>query len=33
VLRRLDFELVLTGYTGEGRQIRMLWFDDARLAK
>lgn len=33
VLRRLDFELVLTGYTDEGRQIRVLWFDDAKLAK
>ena len=33
VLRRLDFELILTGYTDEGRQIRVLWFDDAKLAK
>jgi hypothetical protein len=33
ILRRLDVELPLTGYTDEGRQIRMLWFDDARLEK
>jgi hypothetical protein len=33
MLRRGDVELVLTGYTDEGRQIRMLWFDDARLEK
>jgi len=33
VLRRGDVELVLTGYTDEGRQIRVLWFDDARLEK
>jgi hypothetical protein len=33
VVRRGDVELVLTGYTDEGRQIRMLWFDDVRLEK
>jgi len=33
ILRRLDVELVLTGYTDEGRQVRMLWFDDARFEK
>jgi hypothetical protein len=33
VVRRGDVELVLTGYTDEGRQIRVMWFDDARLAK
>jgi len=33
ILRRGDVELVLTGYTDEGRQIRVLWFDDVRLEK
>jgi hypothetical protein len=33
VIRRSGVELVLTGCTDEGRQIRMLWFDDARLEK
>ena len=28
-----EVELPLTGYTDEGRQIRILWFDDARLEK
>jgi hypothetical protein len=33
ILRRADVDLVLTGYTDGGRQIRVLWFDDARLEK
>lgn len=33
VLRRQGIELVLTGYTDGGRQIRVAWFDDARLEK
>lgn len=33
VLCRPDFNLVLTGYTDTGHQIRMLWFDNARLEK
>jgi hypothetical protein len=33
ILRRADVELVLTGYTDGGRQIRVQWFDDARLEK
>jgi hypothetical protein len=33
ILRRADVELVLTGYTDVGRQIRVQWFDDSRLEK
>jgi len=33
VIRWHGVELVLTSCTDEGRQIRMLWFDDARLEK
>lgn len=33
VLRRQDVELILTGYTDAGHQIRVQWFDDARLEK
>ncbi len=33
ILRRADVELVLTGYTDVGRQIRVQWFDAARLEK
>jgi hypothetical protein len=33
IIRRQDIELVLTGCTDEGRQIRIAWFDDARLEK
>ncbi len=31
VVRRMDFELSLVGHTDVGHQIRVLWFDDARL--
>ncbi len=33
ILRRQGIELVLTGCTDEGRQIRTVWFDDVRLEK
>jgi hypothetical protein len=33
IIRWHGIELVLTGCTDEGRQIRTIWFDDAKLAK
>ncbi len=33
IIRSHGIELVLTGCTDEGRQIRTIWFDDAKLAK
>ena len=33
ILRRQGVELVLSSCTDEGHQIRVIWFDDARLEK
>lgn len=33
VIEILGLNLILAGYTEEGNQIRIIWFDDARLEK
>lgn len=31
IIAQLDLKLVLVGYTSEGQQIRIVWFDDATV--